>query len=103
MMNSENKQHDLPGLWSLIHLESALLMTVSCLNVFGSLPDEKDKTHIAYWAGYVFTLYGLASRAGHSPGYAEVATTVRSAAVSINEQDWEDGCHQARYELSQLT
>ncbi|HCW0181918.1 TPA: hypothetical protein OW286_005363 [Citrobacter freundii] len=101
-MNSENKQHDLPGLWSLIHLESELLMTATCLKVFGSLPEGKDKTHIAYWAGYVFTLFGLEPRAGHSPGYAEVATAVRSAAVSINEQDWEDGCHQAGYELSQL-
>lgn len=101
-MNSDNKQHDLPGLWSLIRLESALLMTVSCLNVFGSLPEGKDKSLIAYWAGYVFTLYGLEPRAGHSPGYTEVAAAVRSAAVSINEQDWEDGCHQARYELSQL-
>ncbi|WP_312424676.1 hypothetical protein [Kosakonia cowanii] len=101
-MNSENNQHDLPGLLSLIHLESALLMTVSRLNVFGTLPEGKDKTLIAYWAGYVFTLYGLEPRAGHSPGYTDVATAVRSAAVSINEQDWEDGCHQARYELSQL-
>ena len=101
-MITENRRPDLPGLESLIHLESELLLTATCLNVFGSLPDEKDKTHIAYWAGYVFTLYGLASRAGHSSGYAEVATTVRSAAVSINEQDWEDGCHQAEFELSQL-
>lgn len=101
-MNSENKQHDLPGLWSLIHLGSELLMTATCLKVFGSLPEGKDKALIAYWAGYVFTLYGLASRAGHSPGYTEVAAAVRSAAVSINEQDWEDGCHQAEYELSQL-
>lgn len=101
-MNSENNQHDLPGLLSLIHLESALLMTASCLNVFGTLAEGKDKTLIAYWAGYVFTLYGLEPRAGHSPGYTEVAAAVRSAAVSINEQDWEDGCHQARYELSQL-
>lgn len=96
-MNSENNQHDLPGLLSLIHLESALLMTA-----FGTLAEGKDKTLIAYWAGYVFTLYGLEPRAGHSPGYTEVAAAVRSAAVSINEQDWEDGCHQARYELSQL-
>ncbi|MBK0079759.1 hypothetical protein IAE49_10845 [Kosakonia sp. S58] len=101
-MISENRQPDLSGLQSLIHLESELLMAASWLNVFGSPADEKDKTHIAYWVGYAFTLYGLASRAGHSPGYAEVAAAVCSAAASINEQDWEDGCHQAEFELSQL-
>lgn len=102
MMNSENNQHDLPALWSLIHLESELLKAASCLNVLGTLPEGKDKTLIAYWAGYVFTLYCLEPRAGHSPGYTEVAAAVRSAAVNISEKDWVDGCHQAEYELSQL-
>jgi len=101
-MISENRRPDLSGLESLIHLESELLVTATCLNVFGSLPEGKDETLIAYWAGYVFTFYGLEPRAGHSPGYTEVAAAVRSAAVNINEQDWEDGCHQAGYELSQL-
>lgn len=101
-MNSENNQYNLPRLWSLIHLESELLMAASCLNVFGTLPEGKDKSLIAYWAGYVFILYGLEPRRGHSPGYSEVAAAVRSAAVSISEKDWVDGCHQAEYELSQL-
>lgn len=86
--------------WSLIHLESELMVAKAWINVFGSLPEGQGMTIIACWAGYEFTLYGLEPREWHSAAYRYVATSVRSVAAYINEQDWEDGCQQARYELS---
>ncbi|QLY00910.1 MULTISPECIES: hypothetical protein [Enterobacter] len=101
-MRFESTEGDLAGLLHLIHLESELVMAVAYLRVFGSLPEGVGMTLIAYWAGYVYTLYGLAPGEWHSAAYADVATSVRSVAAGINEQDWEDGCQQARYELSQM-
>lgn len=85
---------------SLIHLESELMMTAACLKVTGSLPDGRDMTTIAYWAGYVFTLRHQAPEAWHSVGYRDVAASVRAMAAYINQKDWEAGCRQARFELS---
>nr|WP_181368470.1 hypothetical protein [Enterobacter cloacae]QCO95796.1 hypothetical protein [Enterobacter cloacae] len=86
--------------WSLIHLESELMAARALINVFGSLPEEQGMTIVAFWAGYEFTLYGLKPQEWHSAVYKDVATSVCSVAAYINEQDWEDGCQQARYELS---
>lgn len=88
--------------WSLIHLESELMVAKAYMNVFGSLPERQGMTIIAGWAGYEFTLYGLEAREWHSLVYKDVASSVRSVAAYINKQDWEDGCQQARYELSQM-
>lgn len=88
--------------WSLIQIESELMMTVAYLRVLGSLPEGKGMTIIAYWAGYEFTLLGLEPREGYSAAYAEVASSVCSMAAYINNQEWEDGCQQAAYELNQL-
>ncbi|MCM7390739.1 hypothetical protein [Enterobacter bugandensis] len=99
-MSFERAEGDLAGLLHLIHLESELLMAMAYLRVFGSLPEGVGMTIIAYCAGYEFTLYGLEPREWHSAVYKDVATSVRSVAAYINEQDWEDGCQQARYELS---
>ncbi|MBT1734897.1 hypothetical protein KK088_21805 [Enterobacter asburiae] len=99
-MSFERAEGDLAGLLHLIHLESELWMAMAYLRVFGSLPEGVGMTIIAYWAGYEFTLYGLEPREWHSAVYKDVATSVRSVAAYINEQDWEDGCQQARYELS---
>ena len=89
-------------LWWLIHLESELVLTVTYLRVFGSLPDDRVMTAIAGWAGYEYTLYGLEPQEWHSPGYADVASSVRAMAAYINQKDWEDGCQQAEFELSLL-
>lgn len=99
-MNSENYKGDLPGLLWLIHLESELMMTAVYLRVFGSLPEGKATTDIAYWAGYEFTLRGLTSHEKHSASCADVATSLRTMAAYINQKEWEGGCQQARYELS---
>lgn len=99
-MSFERAEGDLAGLLHLIHLESELLMAMAYLRVLGSLPEGVGMTIIAYWAGYEFTFYGLEPREWHSAVYKDVATSVRSVAAYINEQDWEDGCQQARYELS---
>ncbi|MCP2124503.1 UNVERIFIED_ORG: hypothetical protein J2Y93_004661 [Pantoea agglomerans] len=99
-MRFERTEGDLAGLLHLIHLETELMIAAACINVFGSLPEGKGMTLIAYWAGYEYTLYGLAPGEWHSAAYADVASSVRSVAAGINEQDWEDGCQQARYELS---
>lgn len=101
-MRFESTEGDLAGLLHLIHLESELVMAVAYLRVFGSLPQGVGMTLIAYWAGYEYTLYGLSPGEWHSAAYADVASSVRSVAAGINEQDWEDGCKQARYELSQM-
>lgn len=99
-MNSENYKGDLPGLLHLIHLESELLMAVAYLRVFGSLPEGVGMTLVTYWAGYEYTLYGLAPGDWHSEAYADVASSVRTIAAYINQKEWEGGCQQARYELS---
>lgn len=99
-MRFERTEGDLAGLLHLIHLETELMIAAACINVFGSLPEGVGMTLIAYWAGYEYTLYGLAPGEWHSAAYADVASSVRSVAAGINEQDWEDGCQQARYELS---
>ena len=99
-MRFDSTEGDLAGLLHLIHLESELLMAGAYLRVFGSLPDGVDMTLIAFWAGYEYTLYGLAPGEWHSAAYADVASSVRSVAAGINEQDWEDGRQQANYELS---
>jgi len=83
-------------------LESELTMAVASLNVLGSLPQLQSLHLVAGWAGYEYTLYGLAPGAWHSAAYAEVARSVRDMAACINQKDWEDGCLQARYELSLL-
>lgn len=101
-MNLERAENDLAGLLWLIHLESELVMAVTYLRVFGSLPDEHVMTIIAGWAGYEYTLYGLEPQEWHSPGYADVASSVRAMAAYINQKDWQDGCQQAEFELSQM-
>jgi hypothetical protein len=103
MMPQRNERADYSAeFWSLIHLESELMTAVAWLNVFGSLPEGQGMTFIAGWAGYEFTLYGLEPREWHSAAYADVASSVRALAAYISQQDWEDGCEQARYELSLL-
>ncbi|EPN9587270.1 hypothetical protein ACT5AX_004203 [Cronobacter sakazakii] len=99
-MRFDRTEGDLAGLLHLIHLESELVMAVASLRVFGSLPEGVGMTLIAYWAGYEYTLYGLAPGEWHSAAYADVASSVRSVASGISEQDWEDGGQQARYEQS---
>jgi hypothetical protein len=69
------------------------------MNVFGSLPEGQGMTIIAGWAGYEFTLYGLEPQSGIHR-FIRMWPSVRSVAAYINAQDWEDGCQQARYELS---
>lgn len=101
-MSFERTEGDLAGLLHLIHLETELMIAAACINVFGSLPEGKGLTLIAYWAGYEFTMQGLAPLPWHSVAYADVASSVRSVAEGISKQDWEDGCEQAKYELSQL-
>lgn len=101
-MNPEKREYDLAGLLSLIQLESELTIAVASLNVLGSLPQLQSLHLVAGWAGYEYTLYGLAPGAWHSAAYAEVARSVRDMAACINHKDWEDGCLQARYEMSLL-
>lgn len=101
-MNPERSECDLTGLLWLIHLESELMMAVASLKVFGSLPEEQRLTIIAFWAGYEYTLYGLEPGEWHSAGYADVACSVREMAACIDQKDWQSGCQQARYELSQM-
>lgn len=101
-MNFERSECDMAGLLWLIHLESELMMAVASLKVFGSLPEDQSLTFIAGWAGYEYTLYGLEPGAWHSAGYADVASSVREMAVCIDQKDWQSGCQQARYELSQM-
>ncbi|HDR2795178.1 TPA: hypothetical protein QCK11_003894 [Enterobacter asburiae] len=98
----ESTEGDLTGLLHLIHLESELVLTVAYLRVFGSLHDDKVMTAIAGWAGYEYTLYGLEPQEWHSPGYADVASSVHAMAAYINQKDWQDGCQQAEFGLSQL-
>ncbi|HGW2949966.1 TPA: hypothetical protein ACNP9N_004189 [Enterobacter asburiae] len=101
MMHQINERADYSAeFWSLIHLESELMVARAYLNVLGSLPEGQGMTIIAGWSGYEFTLYGLEPREWHSAVYKDVATSVRSVAAYINKQDWKDGCQQARYELS---
>ncbi|MGC8401944.1 hypothetical protein ACP3P6_22225 [Enterobacter mori] len=96
MMHQRNERADYSAeFWSLIHLESELMVARAYLNVFGSLPEGQGMTIIAGWAGYEFTLYGLEPQEWHSPVYKDVASSVRSLAAYINEQDWEVGCQQA--------
>ncbi|CAH3936368.1 hypothetical protein ENKOMM257B_20505 [Enterobacter kobei] len=103
MMHQINERADYSAeFWSLIHLESELMVARAYLNVFGSLPERHGMTIVAFWAGYEFTLYDLEPREWHSPVYKDVAWSVRSVAAYINKQDWEVGCQQARYELSQM-
>lgn len=101
-MSAERREYDLAGLLSLIQLESELTMAVASLNIFGSLPEVQSLHLVAGWAGYEYTLYGLAPGSWHSAAYEEVAMSVRDMAARINQKDWEDGCLQARYELSLL-
>ncbi|EGT4444101.1 hypothetical protein ACKTG8_003838 [Cronobacter sakazakii] len=101
-MRFDRTEGDLAGLLHLIHLESELMAARAWMNVFGSLPEGQGMTIVAFWAGYEFTLYDLEPREWHSPVYKDVAWSVRSVAAYINKQDWEDGCQQARYELSQM-
>ena len=101
MVHQRNERADYSAeFWSLIHLESELIVARAYMNVFGSLPEGQGMTIIAGWAGYEFTLYGLEPQEWHSTVYKDVASSVRFLAAYINEQDWEDGCQQARYELS---
>ncbi|HDC4393542.1 TPA: hypothetical protein O8L60_004526 [Enterobacter cloacae] len=101
MMHQINERADYSAeFWSLIHLESELMVARAYMNVFGSLPEGQGMTIIAGWAGYEFTLYDLKPQEWHSAVYKEVASSVRSLAACINKQDWEDGCQQANYELS---
>ena len=101
MMHQINERADYSAeFWSLIHLESELMVARAYLNVFGSLPEGHGMTFITGWAGYEFTLYGMEPQEWYSPVYKDVASSVRSMAAYINAQDWEDGCQQARYELS---
>lgn len=103
MMRQRNERAEYSAeFWSLIHLESELMVTKAWINVFGSLPEGQGMTIVAFWAGYEFTLYGLESREWHSAVYRDVASSVCSMAECINKQDWEDGCQLARYELSQM-
>ena len=103
MMRQRNERADYSAeFWSLIHLESELMAARAWMNVFGSLPEGHGMTFITGWAGYEFTLYGLEPQEWYSPVYKDVASSVRSMAAYINAQDWEDGCQQARYELSQM-
>ena len=103
MMHQRNERADYSAeFWSLIHLESELMAARAWMNVFGSLPEGQGMTIVAFWAGYEFTLYDLEPREWHSAVYKDVASSVRSVAAYINKQDWEDGCQQARYELSQM-
>lgn len=98
------QRHERPGypveFWWLIHLESELMMTAVYLRLFGSLPEGKATTDIAYWAGYEYTLQRLEPRAVHSVRYADVAASVRAMAAGIDEKDWLSGCQQAAFELS---
>ena len=103
MMHQRNECADYSAeFWSLIHLESELMAARAWMNVFGSLPEGQGMTIVAFWAGYEFTLYDLEPREWHSAVYRDVASSVRSVAAYINKKDWEDGCQQARYELSQM-
>ncbi|STA63092.1 Uncharacterised protein [Citrobacter amalonaticus] len=63
-MNPEKREYDLAGLLSLIQLESELTIAVASLNVFGSLPEVQSLHLVAGWAGYEYTLYGLAPGRG---------------------------------------
>ncbi|MFX4311504.1 hypothetical protein F8O53_06035 [Enterobacter sp. 63] len=101
-MSLERAENGLAGLLWLIRLKSELVLTVAYLRVFGSLPDDKVMTAIAGWAGYEYTLYGLEPQEWHSPGYADVASSVHAMAAYINQKDWEDGCQQAEFGLSLL-
>lgn len=83
-------------LWSLIQLESELVRAKAFLSVFGSLPEYHRMATVAYWAGYVFTFWGMEACAG----YVDVAASVRFLAMLVNEKDWQAGCLQAEYELS---
>ena len=69
MMHQINERADYSAeFWSLIHLESELMVARAYMNVFGSLPEGQGMTIIAGWACYEFTLYGLES--GEGPGAA---------------------------------
>lgn len=65
MMHLINERADYSAeFWSLIHLESELMVAKARMNVFGSLPEVQGMTIVAFWAGYEFTLYGLAPGSG---------------------------------------
>lgn len=53
MMHQINERADYSAeFWSLIHLESELMVARAYLNVLGSLPEGQGMTIIAGWSGY---------------------------------------------------